>query len=351
MKKIITLTVNPAIDASSSVAGIRPTKKLRCSDPLYHAGGGGINISRAIKKLGGESLCLYLAGGPTGTHLKELLVKEGIHQKQIPIKNWTRENISIVDSTCGDQYRFVLPGPTIRKSEWQKALTLLNTTLHQDDYLVASGSLAPGIPSDFYAKVAQIANKNGAKFILDTSGNPLIKGADAGVFLLKPNLLELSTLCGVTSISALNIERLARKFLDKKTCEMLVISMGARGAMLITPEATQHIPAPTVHQKSTIGAGDSMVAGMLIKLFEGKSPTEIAEFGVACGCAATMNPGTQLCDKSNAEDLYQWIKAHRISPKKPPQKGAANKKSPSKASPDKDSKKKSSTKITSTKSN
>ncbi len=311
MKKIITLTVNPAIDKSTTVAGIRPNSKLRCAAPVYEAGGGGINVSRAVQKLGGTSLSVYLAGGPTGIHLENLMEGETIVQHVVPIQGWTRENLSVTDTTNNQQYRFGMPGPEVKEEEWQISLEQLGEHLSEGDYLVASGSLPLGIPEDFYAKVAFVAKKTKARLILDTSGVALLRGANAGVFLLKPNLSELGTLCGVKSISVLELEELARNFLEKKTCEVMVVSLGARGAMLATLDTIEHIAAPTVHQKSTIGAGDSMVAGMVLSLARGKSFREMARYGVACGTAATMSPGTELCRKENADKLYQWIKSNK----------------------------------------
>ncbi|MGB5648419.1 MAG: 1-phosphofructokinase family hexose kinase [Muriicola sp.] len=312
MSKIITITVNPAIDKSTTVDGIRPNSKLRCAEPVFDAGGGGINVSRAIKKLGGSSLCIYLAGGSPGTHLHSLLEQEEIEQQQLHIKKWTRENLSVTDTANNHQYRFGMPGPVIEEKEWQQCLELLEVCMAEGDYVVASGSLAPGVPVDFYARIAQITQKQMAKFILDTSGEPLLLGAKAGVYLLKPNLGELSALCGVSYVSAMNIEDLAKTYLKNNSCEVLVISMGPKGALLVTRDHTEHIPAPVVHQRSTIGAGDSMVGGMVLSMAQGKSMTEMARYGVACGTAATMNPGTQLCKKENVDTLYQWILSNQI---------------------------------------
>lgn len=307
MYRIITLTINPAIDKSTMVDRMVPNSKLRCASPRYDAGGGGINVSRAIKKLGGSSLCIYLAGGPSGDFLKSLLDEENIEQRVIVTEAWTRENLSVTDSFCDQQYRFGMPGSKVNDAEWKEVLTVLEETLTEGDYLVASGSLAPGIPDDFYHRVALIAEKRNAKLILDTSGEPLIEGVKDGVFLLKPNLSELSALCGVTSISTLNLERLAKQFLKENAIEVIVVSMGASGVMLITHDQIEHIPAPVVLKKSTIGAGDSMVAGMVLSLSMGKSLSEMARYGVAAGTAATMKPGTQLCDKQNVDQLHDWI--------------------------------------------
>lgn len=308
MKRIFTLTINPALDKNTSVAGVLPFKKLRCQVPIFEPGGGGINVSRAIKNLGGSSIAIYLSGGPTGEHMKGLLAQEGIAQKSIAIQEWTRENLAVTDTTNEQQFRFGMPGPWVQDTEWQKVLSDLPLLLRGGDYLVASGSLSLNIPVDFYARVAKIALDKKALMILDTSGEALEIGAKAGVFLLKPNLGELSSLCGVSTITTQNLKSLTSKFLKEHNCTVMVVSMGAKGAMLVTSEEIEHIMAPTVHHVSSIGAGDSMVAGMLLRLVEGDSFSEMAKYGVACGTAATMTPGTQLCQKEDVERLYRWLK-------------------------------------------
>ncbi len=307
MKKIITLTVNPAIDKSTTVNGIKPNSKLRCAAPAFEPGGGGINVSRVIGELGGTSLCTYLAGGPTGVRLKEMLSAANILQQIIPIQGWTRENLAVTDVSNNQQFRFGMPGPEVLEEEWKITLIHLEAILPDGDFLVASGSLSPGMPVDFFAKVARIAKSKQVKFILDTSGEPLSKGLEEGVFLLKPNLGELSNLCGVRSISYSELETLAYNFLKNNPCDIMVVSLGPQGALLVTREASEYIQAPVVHQKSTIGAGDSMVAGMVVAMARGASVSEMARFGVACGTAATMTPGTQLCKKEDAEHLNNWI--------------------------------------------
>ncbi|MCL5128232.1 1-phosphofructokinase family hexose kinase [Algibacter sp. L4_22] len=307
MTKIITLTVNPAIDKSTTVAGIGPNTKLRCSEPTFDAGGGGINISRAIHKLGGSSLCIYFAGGPSGENLKKLLNEQNIEQSIISIEGWTRENLAVTDTTTNQQYRFGMPGPAIKEKEWQNALKELEGILNKGDYLVASGNLPPHIPDDFYVKVSQIAEKKEARFILDTSGEALMKAAKSHVYMLKPNLAELGVLTGVPSITHLDLKPLAKQFLENHDCEIIVVSLGPKGALLATKNEIVHVPAPVVHQKSTIGAGDSMVAGMVMSLIWGRTLGDMVRYGVACGTAATMHHGTQLCNKEDADKLYDWI--------------------------------------------
>ena len=310
MNKIITFTINPALDKSTTVAGIRPDSKLRCTTPIYEAGGGGVNVSRAIKKLGGSSLSVYLAGGPSGIHLRDLITKEGIEQEMLRIEEWTRENLAVTDSVQSQQYRFGMPGPVVSETEWKMALTAIDGLLDEGDYLVGSGSLSPGIPDNFYEKVATIAKNKKVRFILDTSGNALLHGSKSGVFLLKPNLAELSTLCGVKSISTMELEPLSKKLIRDKVCEVLVVSMGPKGALMVTENGTEHISAPIVRPDSTIGAGDSMVAGMVLSLSQGKSFGEMVRYGVACGTAATMTPGTELCRKEDVDKLFKWLLDH-----------------------------------------
>ncbi|TVZ14841.1 1-phosphofructokinase family hexose kinase [Maribacter sp. MAR_2009_72] len=307
MNRIITLTVNPAVDKSTTVNGIVPDNKLRCGTPVYEPGGGGINVSRVIQELGGTSLCMYLSGGPTGIHLQEQLTDLQIDQQIIPISGWVRENLAVTDTKNNAQYRFGMPGPIVQKTEWQRTLKQLDTVLEEDDFLVASGSLCPGMPLDFFAQVAKITTKNKAKYILDTSGEALIKGAKEGVYLLKPNLGELATLCGIEAITYTELEAVAKHFLKNNTCKVLVISMGPKGAMVVANDMAFHIKSPVVLQKSTIGAGDSMVAGMVLALSKNKSIKEMGIYGVACGTAATMTEGSQLCKKNDVDELNSWI--------------------------------------------
>ncbi len=314
MNKIITLTVNPAIDKSTTVAGIRPDRKLRCDVPIYEAGGGGINVSKVFNELGGKSLSMYLAGGPPGKHLRDLLVELDILQQIIPIQGWVRQNLAVTDTVNNQQFRFGMPGPIVAETEWKDALNKLEAILLEGDLLVASGSLCPGMPIDFYGKVSTIAKKKKVRFILDTSGEALVHGAKAGVYLLKPNLGELATLSGLKTISFQDLEKVARTFLKDNPCEVMVVSLGAQGALLLqkNSEEVTYISAPIVPKKSTIGAGDSMVAGMAFALAEGKSITDMAKFGVACGTAATMTEGTQLCKEKDVNELYKWIVSNSI---------------------------------------
>lgn len=306
--KVVTLTLNPAIDKSASVKGIRPDSKLRCSKPVYHAGGGGVNVSRAMHKLGGDSLCVYMAGGSTGDMMQNLLEEEGIQQHVVRVQDRTRENFVVVDTTNNQQYRFGMPGHEVTEDEISTLLETMQQLCKKADYVVASGSLPPNAPKDIFARIARIAKDNSARCIIDTSGEALIEAANEGVYLLKPNLGELSALSQRETVTALEQEELAHQLIEEGKCEVVVVSLGPRGAMLVTKQQNvEYVPAPTVHKKSTVGAGDSMVAGMVLRLAQDHPLKDVVMYGVAAGTAATMNEGTGLCKKDDTEKLYQWI--------------------------------------------
>jgi len=304
---IVTITLNPAVDESTTVPTLVAEQKMRCAEPRYDAGGGGLNVSKALKKLGGTSLALFSSGGPTGQLFEHLVRQAGIDYRTIPTQGWTRENFIVTETATNAQYRFGLPGPTLSPEEARAWLQALETLPAQPTYLVASGSLSPGLPADFYAQLARIARNLGARFILDTSGEPLRAAANEGVFLLKPNIGELAALTGVEKLETEDVDDAARAIIDRGDCEVVAVSMGPQGAMLVTRDQVEHIPAPPVKKRSTVGAGDSMVAGMTYALSSGQSYRQMIRLGVACGSAATMNPGTELFHKEDVDRLLAWI--------------------------------------------
>ena len=306
--KIVTLTLNPALDKSSSIARLIPEQKLRTAAMQTDAGGGGINVSKGIAKLGGQSVAIFPIGGHTGEQLKQLVEAAGITTAVVPFSGETRENLSITDQSTGLQYRFTMPGVALNRQEAEACLEMIRQ--QKPDILVASGSLPPGLPDTFYKEVAVVAKSLGARFILDTSGKPLQHAADEGLFLLKPNLGELSAMAGEEELALNQVDDAALKIIEQGKCEVLVVSLGPQGALLVTKNGFEHVPAPMVKKLSTVGAGDSMVAGMVWALSQGKSFPEMVQTGVACGSAATMNLGTQLFDQAEALKLLHWIQKY-----------------------------------------
>jgi len=306
-KKIATLTMNPAIDRSSAVPQVVAEWKLRCDPPEYEPGGGGINVSRAIRKLGGDSEAFYPAGGLSGQMLSNLLDSEGLHHQSISINGLTRENFIVLEKSTGQQYRFGMPGPMLVDSEWRRCLEEISNLLSQVDYLVASGSLPPGAPPDFYGRIARLARECGTRLLVDASGEALRLAVEEGVFLIKPNLREFAELTGQERVDELLEEHLARELVSSNKSEAVVVSLGAAGVLVASAEGTERVRAPLVPIRSKVGAGDSTVAGIVFALARGQSWREAIRFGVAAGAAAVMTPGTELCRREDAERLYEQL--------------------------------------------
>lgn len=303
--QIITLTLNPSLDKSTHFTGLVAEQKIRCEKPRYDAGGGGINVSKAIVKLGGNSLCIHTSGGSAGKMLEELIQKEGIENNVIPTQNWTRENFIAFENTTKAQYRFGFPGNALLEDEKEAILKIIKGL--KADYLVLSGSLNEGLPSDFYQQIAETAKASGIKVIVDTSGEPLRKVLEKGVYLIKPNIGELARLIGVDRLELEEVEKAAKTLIEKGNAEVVVVSLGAEGAVLVSKDITEFVAAPKVEKKSTVGAGDSMVGGMVWALSQSKTLKEVIQWGVSCGTAATMNEGTQLFKKEDAIKLFEGM--------------------------------------------
>lgn len=307
---ILTLTMNPAIDKSTSVDALIPEKKLRCANVVTEAGGGGINVSKAIRKLGGDSIAFFPSGGNNGKLLEKYLQELDINFKTIPFDGETRESFSVNEEKTGSQFRFVLPGEPLNEEQVAGSLDFVRNMAPHPEFVVASGSLPPGVPDNFFQNLAVICHERGSKLIIDTSGIPLKLAVNEGVYLLKPNLNELATLADKSSLELHEVDDAALDLIRAGRCEVMIVSLGASGALLVTPDGYEHFPAPSVKKQTTVGAGDSMVGGMAFKLSQGADLRDVVRFGIACGTAATMNKGTQLFQSSDVEKLYNWMIRH-----------------------------------------
>lgn len=309
MLTIATLTMNPAIDESTAVPYVLPDRKLRCRPPRYEPGGGGINVARAVRKLGGDALACFPVAGPAGELLQRLLDAEGVPQRAVPVGEWTRENLNVFEEVSGRQFRFCMPGPALVEAEWTALLEVVQGLRPAPDFLVASGSLPPGVPADFYGRLAEGARAAGSRVVLDTSGEALARAVERGVYLLKPSLREFQALVGQRDLDDAALVRAAGAAIERGWCEVLVLSLGAGGALWATATECERLAAPTVRVRSSVGAGDSLVAGVVLSLARGRPPGAAVRFGVAAGAAAVMNPGTELCHREDAERLYTQVTA------------------------------------------
>ena len=305
MTNIATICLNPAIDTHTDVDRVIADRKLRCSRAAHQPGGGGVNVSRALDRLGETSLALYLYGGATGRMYRHLLDRACLNHHGIETRSWTRENIMVRETDRERQYRFVMPGPNVREAEWETFCQTVDGLDPFPDLLVASGSLPPGIPNDALARLARLARERGARFIADSSGAPLREAVREGVYLLKPNDHELAALTDRAVETRDDQAEVAGDIVRSGRAEAVVVSRGAEGALLVTREGQISFEPPDMHVESTVGSGDSAVAGIVTGLARGWPIERAVRFGLAAGAAAVTTPATELCHRETVEELFE----------------------------------------------
>ncbi len=309
MTDILTVTMNPALDVSASTARIRPTSKLRCDRVQRHPGGGGINVARVLHRLGAECEAMCLLGGPTGQMLSMLLQEEGVRCIPVAIAGHTRESFTVLDDSNAQEYRFVLPGPEIHAEESARLMDRLACQA-PPAYVVASGSLPPGVPHDLYARIASVATAWGAKMVVDGSGPALTEALQAGVYMVKPSLREMRELTHLPITNLKEASLAAQHWVSTQGAEIVVISLGEQGALLVSAAGAVYAPPVPVSVISAVGAGDSFVAGMIWSLSKGDDLNLAFSYGVAAGTAALTNTGTGL---SAAPDVHRLVQDVRLT--------------------------------------
>lgn len=305
MPQFVTFTPNPALDVSTSVDHLVDAHKLRCEAPRMHPGGGGINVARVLHRLGANVLAVYPAGGPNGERLHKLLQLEGVLDGRLPLAQETRESFTVHEDSTGREYRFVLPGPTLRPTEWQACLTRLKSL--SPDWIISSGSLPPGVPVDGHAQVAQVARQLGARMVVDSSGPALTAALREGVWLFKPSLRELSELTGKRLDTRDAQRHAAQALIAQGQTRMVALSLGAQGAMLVTADQCLQADALQVPVAGSVGAGDSFLAGLVWALEREDELPQALATAVAAGAAAVMVPGTALCQSQDILRLREQV--------------------------------------------
>jgi len=302
--------MNPCVDVSVEAPRVTAGPKIRCERLRRDPGGGGVNVARVICRLGGRAFALFPSGGCVGERLVSLLTAEGVPSLSLPIAEETRENFTALDRTTGEQFRFVVAGPRLRSGEWRQ----LFETISRDppEILVASGSLPPGAPSDFYGRLARAARASGVKLVLDASGAELPKGLAAGVWLAKPNLEELQTLVGAPLPCLASRRQACNSLVAAGAATMVALSMGPEGALLATSTGAWLARPPELTPASTIGAGDSFLGGLIRGLTSGAHPAEALRLAVAAGSAALLAEGTQLCRQKDVSRLRRQVSVSAI---------------------------------------
>jgi len=290
MTRIVTVTLNPAVDLACSAESVRPTHKIRTFDEHIDPGGGGINVARVLHALGADVLALIVAGGVSGALIEDLLREAGVPHQTVHCHGRTRISFTVFDRTTKDEYRFVPQGPVAEPHDWTAILALLEQV--ECDWIVASGSLEPGMPPDLYATIAKLARRRGIRIAVDTSGAPLRAALDAGVDLVKPSLGELETYARRALPSAEDQEAAALALVQADRAAMVAVTLGDQGAILASAEGVIRLPAIPVAFQGAVGAGDAFVAGMTWALSRGLPKREALGWAIAAGSAAVSRAGT-----------------------------------------------------------
>ncbi|XXD09308.1 6-phosphofructokinase II [Klebsiella sp. R445] len=307
MTKIYTLTLAPSLDSATLTPQIYPEGKLRCSAPVFEPGGGGINVARAITFLGGTATAIYPAGGATGEHLTALLESEHVPVDTIDAQDWTRQNLHVHVSTSGEQYRFVMPGAALTAEEFQR-LEEKVLAIEPGSLLVVSGSLPPGISVDDLTQLVKNAQQHGLRCIIDSSGDALAAALTVGnIELVKPNQKELSALVQRDLSQPDDVRQAAEELIHSGKARRVVVSLGPQGALGVDANGSVHVVPPPMKSQSTVGAGDSMVGAMTLRLAKNASLEDMVRFGVSAGSAATINQGTRLCSLENTQKIYRYL--------------------------------------------
>lgn len=304
MPRIVTLTPNPALDVSVEADAVVPNRKLRCDHPRTDPGGGGINVSRAAKRLGAETVAIFPVGGVFGDALASLVAAEGVPSKAIPVSGATRIAFVARDQSANSEYRFGLPGAELREAELITLLAALEDETNSGDYVVGSGSLPPNAPSDFWARAARIAKKKGARFVLDSTSG-VREALKEGVFLLRLNKTDAPFVAGRELDWPEGAANFAQDLAKQGRAERVVMSHGGGGAILVSRDAVHRCPSFKVLIASAVGAGDSMVASLIVSMIRGDDDRSALRWGMAAAGATLMTPGTALFDPAEATKLFR----------------------------------------------
>jgi 6-phosphofructokinase 2 len=311
MSDILTVTLNPALDVLTTIERVSDTHKMRCGPTLKHPGGGGVNVSRVLHRLGASCEAVYLAGGVTGERHRQLLRAEGVRCHVVPIAEETRESFSAHETSTGHDYRFVLPGPQVTEAEWQACLDHVAQHMPKK-FLVLSGGLAPGVPDDFFARLVKLANAHGVRVVLDSNGPVLTHALREGVYLFKPSLRELREFTGLELIDTDSQVAAARQLIAQGQAQVVAVSLGEDGALLVSADESWQAHSIRVEVKTTIGAGDSFVAAMVWSLSREANLLKAFQYGMASGAAALLAPGTSLSQAADVHALLPQLTVHAV---------------------------------------
>ena len=308
---IYTLTLNPAIDRELTVEKVEFDAVLSALKAQVDIGGKGFNVSRLLKSMGMPSTALGFIGGRTGERLRHGLEALDIATDFVSISGETRTNISIVTDKHDHYIKVNEKGPMVDEPKQRELLDKIASLAGPGDWWVLAGSLPPGVPDSFYAEIINALNERKAISILDTTGESLRLGCDAKPYLVKPNAEETFKLTGLPVETTEQIVRAAKALLKMGT-QNVVISMGKNGAFLQTTDESWLIHSPKIQEKNPIGAGDSMVGGLVWGLSQGYSLKDALGWGAASGAASASLSGTDVGSRILIEELFAQVQYERL---------------------------------------
>lgn len=305
---IYTLTLNPALDLELHIDQFQFNSVSRAKGSQLDCGGKGFNVSRMLKNVGVPSVAMGFIGGKNGERLESDLKALGIATDFTRIGGETRINVSIVADKNAEHVKVNEAGPRIHDAELERMVAQIKNHLVKDDWWVLGGSLPPGVPADFYARLITMMNNAGVNSILDTSGEALKVGSQAKPTLIKPNIDEALELVGINASEAGKFDDWVGEVLSLGP-KNLVISLGKDGALYANNEVLETIESPSIVERNPIGAGDSLVAGLVWQLSTGADYATALRHGIACGAATASKPGTELGSKSDVKRLLASMSA------------------------------------------
>jgi 6-phosphofructokinase 2 len=309
---LLSLTMNPSVDIATHTEHVRPADKLRCGVASRDAGGGGLNVAHVITTLGGRCTALFPAGGASGLWLQHRLEQDGLSTLCVPINGETRESFTVQDNSTGEEYRFVMTGPQLSEAEWTACLQRIAQLRETPAYVIASGSLPPGVPVDFYARLARQCKAKGSRLVLDSSGEALAAALHEGVYLVKPNLRELSDLVGRELDTPALWQAAARDLVARGQAQTVALSLGERGAFVVTAGQAWSAEALPVAVESSVGAGDSFVGALVGSLAQGDTLEQAFAWAMAAGTATLLQPGTGLCQLTDVQRLRPQVRVQAV---------------------------------------
>jgi 1-phosphofructokinase family hexose kinase len=308
---IYTLTLNPAIDRELTVTEVQFDAVLSAVKSQVDFGGKGFNVSRLLKSMGMPSTALGFVGGRTGERLRSGLQALDIATDFVSISGETRTNISIVTEKHDHYIKVNEKGPLVDEAKQRELLDKIASTAAAGDWWVLAGSLPPGVPDSFYAQIIEILNERNAVTVLDTTGESLRLGCEAKPFIVKPNVEEAQKLTGLPVDTPSQIATAAAELRSLGT-QNVVISLGKKGALLQTAEESWLVHGPKIKEKNPIGAGDSMVGGLVWALTQDITLKEALGWGVASGAATASLSGTEVGSRLLIEELFSRVQYERL---------------------------------------